>query len=315
MRAATVVLTLLALSACSGTPSGPGAGGGGPTGSIYITWNAEGDARPQVYRVSVPDGNYEQVVVPYHSIGPDFDVDHDGSGLLFQPPAPKLAWMPGFDPSRLVEPVKNGYRLSPRISPDLNSIASVIVEQFIPREIRILDMRTGVERLIGTMPRDGGYSLDHWFAGGDSLLVSWSGFLGRQEYYIAQADGSGVTPFDFPLERHASYLAISPDERRLAISNPRISDSLGYATDTIQIADINPPRLVRSLGLPYRVGQLAWSPDGRYLAHIGAGSYIEDGKTTVRVLEIIDVESGERTALITIQDPGTFARRVRWARN
>lgn len=321
MRAATVALTLFAIPACSGTPSGPGAGESGPTGSIYITGRIGVNADRQVYRVSVPDGRYEQVAIPYYTVNPWFDVDHDGSGLLFIPPAPKVAWMPEFDPDRLVElPVQPGYRYSPWISPDRHSIASIMVEQFIPRQIRIFDMGTGVERIIGTMPDNGGWGIDHWFAGGDSLLVSWAGYLGRPEYYIAQADGSGITPFDFPLARHAQRLRISPDESRLAISQPRISDALGYATDTIQVYDISPPRLVLSLGTRDQAGGIAWSPDGRYLAHIGGEPYIEDGELTSATLEIIDVETGERTPLIVDHGPGTESswgesiQGVRWAR-
>lgn len=318
MRLATIAFGLLAVSSCSGTPSGPGPGTGGATGSIYISWRMPDtlvDTDMQVYRVSAADGHIEEVAIPYYTLSPDFDVDQDGSGLLFRPPAPKIAWMPGFDPSQLVEPVQRSYRQSPHISPDLNSIASIVVQQFIPRQIRILDMGTGVERVIGTMPDNGGWRIDHWFTGGDSLLVSWSGYLGRQEHYVAQADGSGITPFDFPLARHAIYLAISPDESRLAISTPQISDSsVGYVTDTIQVVALDPPRLLKSFGLPYRAGPIAWSPDGKYLAHIKTGVYSEEGYLTFPVLEIIDVQTGERTPLVMDHVPGSSAWNVKWAR-
>jgi hypothetical protein len=58
--------------------------------------------------------------------------------------------------------------------------------------------------------------------------------------------------------------------------------------------------------LPHLVGEVAWSPDGRYLVH---APRIYLGRQST--LEIIDVESGERTVIVPL---GPDASYLSWSR-
>ena len=86
--------------------------------------------------------------------------------------------------------------------------------------------------------------------------------------WIAAADGFGK-PRALDLEGSASQVRWSPSGRQLAVvlaPTPLVDD--GYMFKRVSIVDVDTGRIVERIANPGKLGQVAWSPDGRHLAMI-----------------------------------------------
>jgi hypothetical protein len=114
--------------------------------------------------------------------------------------------------------------------------------------------------------------------------------------------------FDFTPAYGALALAISPDERWIALGGIRPDGVFDEtATRKIEIWDLRERARRRIMDLPHVVAFLAWSPDGRYLAHAPA-----QGTEKRAVIELFDRTTGEQQTLIPGGGFHLGARYLNW---
>ena len=86
--------------------------------------------------------------------------------------------------------------------------------------------------------------------------------------WIAAADGSG-RPRALDIEGYPSQVRWNPSGRQLAVvlaPTPLVDD--GYMFKRVSIVDVDTGRIVERIPNPGKLGQIAWSPDGKHLAMI-----------------------------------------------
>ena len=133
--------------------------------------------------------------------------------------------------------------------------------------------------------------LGNWSPNGQNFVFTW--YKNVPEYfsvvYIVNADGSGLRPLTSHLDRETlERPRWSPDGREIAI--PVWSNSGGMAMIIINYLTGETNRLkvspIMKLNSLMDQGEMAWSPDSRWLAYISqANDHFG--------LEILNVESGE----------------------
>jgi len=247
--------------------------------------------------------------VPIHfASATDASVDTAGTVIAFNPVGG------GFDyfvvslaDSAGIETLANlGFdRRDPVISPD-GRYLSTLRAVGSGREVFVYDRILRSDRMVGSLPDYSALGVVHWFAGGDSLLLHGStvGFGGLDYRVFRLSDGSSG-PFSFAPALNAETLALSRDERWLALGRPVPAGQSRDSADvrTIHIYDLHRGVRTTAVELPHDVWHLAWSPDGSFLAHTPSPF-----TTREAILEVINRLTGKRTVLIPsrIDDAGAF---------
>jgi hypothetical protein len=235
-------------------------------------------------------------------------VDNAGKKIAFSAPTGDITTVSLKDTTQIDtwREVGKG-RFWPRLSPDGNLLAThaVLVQG---SQIWVADLGLRQDRLVAMFPEVSGARALFWFPGGDSLLIGGSKPSGERTYQVIQVDGSRVGLFDFPPAVGAFHLAITNDGKKLALGVPRPAEGPYEEADLYRIAiyDLEHRRFLKEFMLPHWVGEVAWSPDGRYLVH---APRIDIGRQST--LEIIDVETGERNVIVPL---GPDASSLSWTR-
>jgi hypothetical protein len=179
-------------------------------------------------------------------------------------------------------------------------------------EVRAFDRTTRREQLVGTVEELSVGSPVHWFAEGDSVLLRGEHAF-DWDYFVIGLDGTTPRPFGFAPATGAPYVAISRDDRWIAIGQPEDPtqpDGGGEETHfRIAVYDLERRVLLREFVLPHKVGDLAWSPGGRWLAHAPVV-----GSLRQVTLEILDIQTGERRTLVPLSTGPEYARSLTWIR-
>jgi hypothetical protein len=305
----TLLLALAGCGACTGDLSGPGGDREVPAGKIYASWHRPGGSQqPWVYDFSTMSWNrvpiwFDQASFPH--------VDTAGSVIVFNPPGTDLIVMSLDDSTQLETwPMTDPTLYQPLLSRDGKRVIATL-NRPQSTEVRHFDRSTHREQVLGTVEDLSSGNPVHWFAHGDSVLLRGTyGF--DWGYFVVALDGSAPRPFGFAPAVGAPYVAISRDDRRIAIGQPEdptLPDGGGEETHfRIAVYDLERRVLLREFVLPHKVGDLAWSPGGEWLVHAPL--------TTFRdlTLEILDVETGSRRMIVPYTAGPEFAKALTWIR-
>ncbi len=115
--------------------------------------------------------------------------------------------------------------------------------------------------------------------------------------WIAPRDGSAA-PRRLPIEGTVHQMRWSPDGKRLALAvapTPSVDDSLVFTR--VRIVDAESGKVLARIENPGKLGDYAWSPDGRFLAMIAAGDEADPAAgrllvTSSRGGDLVDVLPG-----------------------
>ncbi|MEX0900726.1 MAG: S9 family peptidase [Gammaproteobacteria bacterium] len=115
--------------------------------------------------------------------------------------------------------------------------------------------------------------------------------------WIALRDGSAA-PRRLPVEGTVHQVKWSPDGKRLALAvapTPSVDDSLVFTR--IRIVDAASGKVLARVDNPGKLGDYAWSPDGRHLAMIAAGDEADPSAGRLLVVpsrggDLVDVLPG-----------------------
>lgn len=299
---------MAAASACTGNPSGPGDDREVPAGRIYASWlRPGGSEQPWVYDFET---KVWQRVPIWFTRAWRPSVDTAGSVIVFDPPGTDLIIMSLDDSTHLETWPKTEPTLyQPLLSRDGRRILAT-VNRPQHTEVRLFDRSTHREQVIGTVEELSSGSPVHWFAEGDSILLRGQrGF--DWDYFVVALDGSAPRPFGFAPAVGAPDVAISRDDRRIAIGQPEdptLPDG-GVPGIYFRIAvyDLERRVLLREFVLPHEVGALAWSPGGEWLVHAPP---IDLGRENT--LEILDMETGSRRMIVPYSAGSEYVKSLTW---
>lgn len=123
--------------------------------------------------------------------------------------------------------------------------------------------------------------------------------------------GEGASPFMLAPAEGAQSLAITNDGSRIALCAPPPPARPMEERDTRRVEVYNLTRriLIREFVLPHWCGEMAWSQDGRFLAHAPAAL---PGRENL--LEILDVATGLQTSVIPLGSGASYASSMTWVR-
>jgi Tol biopolymer transport system component len=286
------------LLACSGTPAGPGPGGGPPTGIIYFSYLRATVGDWEVWQVH-PDGSnlgrvphpFSSVLFPHVSLSGRW-LAYSESGDIF---LADLTNPPGWDELPQHDITFVGRRGYPLVSPSGRLVANT----YMGPDPALWGVRisrndqSGVETLLEPLGESvGEQQAIGWFPDEDSLLVrEW----GRQhKYFIVHTDGSGRREAGIPGMRDYLRVALSPTGRFIALSGGWSADTGDAASRTIAIHRMATGELVQVLELPDAISEVVWSPDERHIAYEPidvAGAY---------ELAVVELATGSRTVILDV---------------
>lgn len=296
------------LLACSGTPSGPGPGGGPPTGIIYFSYLRAPVGDWEVWQVH-PDGSnlgrvphpFSSVLFPHVSLSGRW-LAYSESGDIF---LADLTNPPGWEELPQHDITFVGRRGYPLVSPSGRLVANT----YMGPDPALWGVRisrndqSGVETLLEPLGESvGEQQAIGWFPDEDSLLVrEW----GRQhKYFIVHTDGSGRREAGIPGMRDYLRVALSPTGRFIALVVPPDAGSDASAVRALAIHAMATGQLIRKVNVPDVIYELAWSPDERFIAY--SPHDVEDKFDLV----VVELATEVRTTILDV--PGFIDRPV-WA--
>ena len=304
-----LAFTLAACGACSGGPSGPGPGPEGPTGRIFFEWIPEGaiGSQPWVYDFREDGASRVPIWFPQAR---DPSVDTAGTSIAFAPPGTDLVIVSLKDTTQIeVWSMSHPAISQPSLSSDGALLAWVRPVGGQGAAIDLLDRASGEVTLLALFEQMTNLDVVHWFAGGDSVLTRATR-NGVPVYHVVQIDGTRTEMFGFAPAFGAWAVAVSADEQWIALGGPRPGGVLDEAAPyRVEIWDLRRRALRQTIALPHVSGWLAWSPDGRYVAH--APSQLLEKRA---VLELLDRTTGERKAIIPGEGFHLGAKELTWIR-
>jgi WD40 repeat protein len=281
-----------------------------PSGRIYASWHRPG-GRQQPWVYDFQTNGWARVPIWFaHADQPH--VDTAGSTMLFAPPTNDLIMMSLEDSTQLETwPKSQPVFYQPRLSQDGGRVvASLTAGQ--SSDILLFERTSRRETMIAQLDGVLAASPVHWFAGGDSLLLRGS-VNSSWRYFVIGTDGSTPRLFNFTPAVGAPIVAITNSGNRIAIGHPvdpSHPNPDGEENDfRIAVYDLVRGALLREFVLPHKVGDLAWSPGGRWLAHSPVV-----GSLRQVTLEILDVQTGERRTLVPLSAGPEYARSLTWIR-
>lgn len=307
---ALVLQVLVGCGACTGDPSGPDGAPDEPTGRIFFEWIPPGESRPQpwVYDFTAR----EALRVPiWFDQGAHPHVDTAGTSIVFDGPGFDLAIVSLFDTTDIeIWSDFTFNRKYPRLSQDGRFLAMTREIPGVGEVVDHIDRATQQVLEMARFESQSGLKVIHWFAGADSLLVRVLLGSGTTRYAVARFGGE-ANPFSLAPAEGAQSLAITNDGSRIALCAPPPPDRPMEERDTrrVEVYDLTRRILIREFVLPHWCGEMAWSPDGRFLAHAPA---VLPGRESL--LEILDVATGLQTSVIPVVSGASYAASLTWVR-
>jgi Tol biopolymer transport system component len=191
----------------------------------------------------------------------------------------------------------DGRRLAYLALPSCESCDPPTSDVFTDAGPWILDARTGVTRHLEACPDAFCHGIDISPDGSLVSYVTWSAERTNYALVVTAVDGSASRRIPLPSEPEQTVF--SPDGTRLAFAL-RSGQSGIYVLDVSRVREAPLPEPIRIL--PWvEAYNLAWSPDGAWIAFCGPISVPQPPSTTL---------SGDRDAITLVRPDGTDAHQL-----